>query len=94
VHAEKRASTTTALQKLFQMNSEFITKRATSLAARFSENEPRVNRIYEELFNRGPTREEIELADAFLKKPSSSKLSRWEQYTQSLLISNETLYVD
>jgi hypothetical protein len=94
VHAEKRASTTTALQKLFQMNSEFITTRSKSLAARFSENEPRVNRIYEELFNRGPTREEIELADAFLKKPSSSKLSRWEQYTQSLLISNEMLYVD
>jgi len=93
VHAEKRAITTTAMQKLFQMNSPFMTARAKALAGRY-EPELGIQSLYNALFNRSPDAEEIRLARAFLKKPSTSKLSRWEQYCQSLLISNELLYVD
>src|SRR6185295_18004037 len=38
VHAEKRAVTTTALQKLFVLNSPFMLDRAKSLAARLHSN--------------------------------------------------------
>lgn len=94
VHAEKRASTTTAIQKLFQMNSEFVTDRAKALAELMNYDEPRIEHIYLTLFNRHPDWDEVQLAHAFLEKPTASKLSRWEQYAQSLLISNELMYVD
>jgi hypothetical protein len=90
VHAEKRASTTTAMQKLFQMNSEFMITRAKALAARY-EN---VDQLYRDLYNRPPAADEKALAEEFLKRPTTSKLTRWEQYAQSILISNELLYVD
>jgi hypothetical protein len=94
VHAEKRASTTTAMQKLFQMNSEFMTTRAKALAARLEHRDSRVDDIYLELFNRRPDRDEAKIAEAFLARPSTGKMSRWEQYAQSLLMSNEFMYVD
>lgn len=94
VHAEKRASTTTAMQKLFQMNSQFMTDRAKAFAKRFENDESRVQNIYRALFNRGPDDDEVKLAVAFLNRPSNSNLTRWEQYAQSLLISNELMYVD
>jgi hypothetical protein len=94
VHAEKRDSTTTAMQKLFQMNSEFVTTRAKSVAQRLDNDGARVEKIYRELFNRQPDLDEVKIAKAFLERPSASKLSRWEQYAQSLLMSNEFMYVD
>jgi hypothetical protein len=94
VHAEKRASTTTAMQKLFQMNSEFVTARAKALAELMDHDEPRVVHVYSTLFNRHPDSDEVQLAHAFLEKPSNSHLTRWEQFCQSLLMSNEFLYVD
>jgi hypothetical protein len=93
VHAEKRASTTTAMQKLFQMNSPFMTDRAKATATRFDGDES-LERLYSALYQRKPARDEIELAKAFVQKPSTSKISRWEQYVQALLISNELMYVD
>jgi hypothetical protein len=98
VHAEKRATTTTAIQKLFEMNGEFITKRAKTFAALLAEGEAvekkRVERAYALLFNRAPEKDELDLALGFLDKSSTSALTRWEQYAQSLLISNEVMYVD
>jgi hypothetical protein len=94
VHAEKRASTTTAMQKLFQMNSDFMTARAKALAEQLNGDEARVAQVYSTLFNRQPERDEVQLAEAFLKKPATSQLTRWEQFCQSLLMSNEFMYVD
>ena len=39
---------------------------------------------------------EMELAERFLKLPprSDDKLTRWQQYAQILLASNELMYVD
>jgi hypothetical protein len=31
---------------------------------------------------------------AFLAKPETAQMSRWEQYAQLMLVSNEMLYVD
>lgn len=94
VHAEKRATTTTAMQKLFQMNSEFVTARAKALAAHTDSTSGRVPRIYSALFNRPPDSDEKQLAENFLSQPAHGSLSRWEEYVQALMMSNELMYVD
>ena len=99
VHAESRSSTNTPTQKLFVLNSPFMIRQAKALAARLASEIPlgdrsRVTRAYQVLFARNPEPQEIELALAFLAQPTDSDLSRWEQYAQVLLASNELLYVD
>ena len=99
VHAEKRSVTSTAIQKLFVLNSPFVLERAKVLAARLTANpeEPdktRVTQAYRLLFGREPSREELMLALDFLAKPARGEMSRWEQYAQILLGSNEMMYVD
>ena len=99
VHAEKRSVTSTAIQKLFMLNSPFVLERAKVLAARLTANpeEPdrtRVAQAYRLLFGREPSREELTLALDFLAKPARGEMSRWEQYAQILLGSNEMMYVD
>ena len=99
VHAEKRSVTTTAIQKLFVLNSAFMLERARTLAARLNThvgetNERRVARAYRLLFGREPRAEEFRMALEFLRKPSGGEASRWEQYAQMLLASNEMTYVD
>jgi Protein of unknown function (DUF1549)/Protein of unknown function (DUF1553) len=98
-HAEKRATTTTAMQKLYMLNSPFMLGRAEALAARVTANEKesnrsRVERTYQLLYAREPDREEMQVALEFLRKPESNAMTRWEQYAQMLLASNEMLYVD
>jgi hypothetical protein len=99
VHAEKRAVTITPTQKLFMLNSPFILAQARALAARLSAQTPsddpaRVRQAYRLLFAREPQRTELELGLEFLRKPGAPELSRWDQYAQMLLVSNEMMYVD
>lgn len=99
VHAEKRAVSTTATQKLFMLNSPFVVAQAEALAARLtadpkeSENQ-RIGRAYRLLFGREPEKDETKLGLQFLCKSGPAGMSRWEQYAQLLLVSNEMLYVD
>jgi hypothetical protein len=99
VHAEKRSVTTTAIQKLFMLNSPFMLERAKALAARLHASPDRtesgrVNHLYAMLFGRTPSREESTLALKFLAQPARENTSRWEEYAQLILASNEMLYVD
>jgi hypothetical protein len=99
VHAERRSVTTTAMQKLFALNSPWMLNRARTLAARVQKESgcptPQdVERLYQALYNRAPAREELALATQFLSRPESGEMSRWEQYCQLLLAANEMLYVD
>jgi hypothetical protein len=99
VHAEKRSVTTTATQKLFMLNSPFMLARSKALAERLTANpresdRSRVQRAYRILFAREPEKEELNVALKFLRKPATVEMSRWEQYAQVLLASNEMLYVD
>ena len=99
VHAEKRTVSTTATQKLFMLNSPFMITQAHALADRLTadpkeNNARRIQNAYRLLFGREPEKSETELALAFLRKPDASEMSRWEQYAQLLLVSNEMLYVD
>jgi cytochrome c553 len=99
VHAEQRSITTTPMQKLFMLNSPFILRHATGFAARLqagAEDDPtRIINAYRLLFAREPEAEELALGTEFLNRPEpKSGTTRWEQYAQMLLISNEMLYVD
>jgi hypothetical protein len=99
VHAEKRSVSTTATQKLFMLNSPFVLAQAKALAKRVtaasdSSMESRIEGAYALLFSRPPSPREVDLAVAFLRKPDGGEMTRWEQYAQLLLITNEMLYVD
>ena len=99
VHAEKRAVSTTAVQKLFMLNSPFMMARAKALAERLTADpkesaRARIQRAYRLLYGREPEKAESDLALAFLAKPETAEMSRWEQYAQLMLVSNEMLYVD
>jgi hypothetical protein len=99
VHAEARAVTTTAGQKLFMLNSPFMIAQAKALAARLHgevpENEERrVERAYRVMFARYPSKDEVEASLEFLKGEGTAEMSRWEQYAQALLACNEAIYVD
>jgi hypothetical protein len=97
VHAEKRSTTTTPLQKLFMLNSPFVLTQAKALAARVAPikgEKARIRKIYELLFARGPRTEEVDVALHFLRQPTKTEMNRWEQFAQALLVSNEMLYVD
>ena len=99
VHAEKRSATTTAIQKLFVLNSPFMSERAKKLAQRVAaeaggSETTQVRLVHRLLFNREPDAEELRLATDFLARPAAGELPRWEQYAQLMLASNELLYVD
>jgi hypothetical protein len=99
VHAEKRSGTTTAIQKLFILNSPFVLERAKAVAARVNStvdasDKKRVEYTYQLLFGREPTADEANLAINFLARQATGEASRWEQYAQMLLASNEMMYVD
>ncbi|MDP7018971.1 MAG: PSD1 and planctomycete cytochrome C domain-containing protein [Pirellulaceae bacterium] len=103
--ASGRASTVTAQQQLFTLNSPFIIARARELAARTLAESSRgvdqklLDRVFSIVFSRPPTSKEAEIAMAFVNdaidepaKPAAVTLSPWEQYCQILLISNEAIY--
>ncbi len=99
VHSEQRSITTTPMQKLFMLNSPFMLRNAAALAARLQagaeDDATRIANAYQLLFAREPDDSERSLAANFLLRSSSSPgTTRWEQYAQILLISNEMLYVD
>ena len=98
VHAERRSVTTTPIQKLFMLNSPFMQRRASVFSVRLQgmaeSDDARVTAAYRILFGRDPVSRELDIALRFLRKPNASDVTRWEQYAQLLLASNEMLYVD
>ena len=100
VTAAGRLATTIPQQQLFALNSDFMVNQAKAFAARIeksaSTDADRVIATYRLAFGRAPDSRELELAERFLKLPSrpDDKLTRWQQYAQILLASNELMYVD
>ena len=97
-HSAKRVETTTPLQKLFLMNSDFVAKNAEAVAERTmiaEEASPaRINFLYRELFGRRPNQTERSWAESYLADVNGNDSERWTRYAQVLLISNEMLFVD
>ena len=99
VHSAKRSDTTTAIQKLFIINSSFMVEQAKGLAKRITGDSSatdltHIQSTYALLYNRQPTREETDLGLAFLRLPAEGKITRWEQYSHALLAANEMMFVD
>ena len=99
VHSAKRSDTTTAIQKLFIINSSFMVEQAKGLAKRITGDSSatdltHIQSTYALLYNRQPTREETDLGLAFLRLPAEGELTRWEQYSHALLAANEMMFVD
>jgi hypothetical protein len=90
--AEQRFGTSTPLQRLFFLNSDFVIKQAETFAARLAHepgDEARIHKAYEILFGREPLPKELQMGEAFLQ----SKPGAWPEYAQVLLSSNEFLFV-
>jgi hypothetical protein len=100
--AERRAETTTPLQKLFVLNSPFMLAQAEALARRLHEDvsdetsegdRKRIDRAYRVLFARPPSEAEVDLGLKYLAG-GDDPAARWRQYAHVLLASNEMLFVD
>jgi hypothetical protein len=95
-----RTVTTVPLQQLFVLNSEFMVQNAKALTARLAEGEKddagRIHAAFGLLYGRPPNDREVQLGLTFLGGTGAPQggLSRWEQYAQVLLATNEFLYVD
>jgi cytochrome c553 len=100
VTADKRTVTTVPQQQLFALNSEFMATQAKAFAARVDKlgktDAEKITAAYRIAFGRVPDTHELDLAERFLKLPAKTddKLTRWQQYAQVLLASNELMYVD
>jgi hypothetical protein len=106
ITSDERTVTTVPLQQLFVLNSDFMVGNAKALAARLtnsdSDDATRIHRAYSLLYGREPTEQETRLGLDFIGsataatgiKDNGTKLSRWEQYAQVLLASNEFLFID
>ena len=103
-----RNSTTVAPQALLMMNSDLMMDSADAMAKRLydhsMDNAARIQLAYQLAFGREPTRAEVQRAIAFIVEPNSSKASgdsnssqpsqrRWSLWCQSLLASNEFMYI-
>ena len=103
ITSDGRPVTTVPLQQLFVLNSPFMARSAKALAARCCDDEEndnaRIRRTFELTFGRPPTEAEMAIGLEFVTQPvekpqGESRLSRWEQYSQVLLSTNEFMFVD
>jgi hypothetical protein len=101
----RRSRTTIPQQALFLMNSPFAVDQSRALAARpdvagISDSAARITRLYEIVFSRPATDDEINIGRQFIDSAGSAptdsdvRLSPWERYCQLLLLTNEGMYID
>ena len=97
VTAERRAETTTPLQKLFVLNSPFMIDQAGALADRLwkdaGDDRKRIDRAYRLLYARPPDPAEVDLGMKYLAG-GRDRAARWRQYAHVLLAANEIMFVD
>ena len=89
-HAPNRELTTTPLQQLFVMNSEFVQQRARMIAdqavAASGDVKERIQHLYRTILGREAEASEIDLALSYLDKAD------WAGYAQALLGSSEFIF--
>jgi mono/diheme cytochrome c family protein len=103
ITSDERTVTTVPLQQLFVLNSEFLVNNAKALAVRLAtggqNDSDRIRTAFVLLYGRPVTERELQLGLTFLSGRGAGGqgnpgLTRWEQYTQVLLSTNEFMYVD
>lgn len=103
----QRDATTVPQQALFFLNSPFVMEQACKMVKRpafqnLDDDTKRVRHLYQLVYQRGPSADEIRLGLRFLHAKSVSTdlkgltqpLAPWERYGQVLLMSNEVMFVD
>ena len=94
----RRITTTVPQQALFAMNSTFVSDTAASVAHRLLENDQpirdRVDRVYSIVLGRSPSPEETVLCEQFLSAGGNEQQQSLEQFIQTLLMTNEFMFVD
>ena len=100
-HGEARDQTTTPIQQLYFLNSPFLLARADTLARGTLANtclpDPadRVRHLYTAALQRDPTEAEVARAVRLVEADGGAdRIESWSLLAQSLLISNEFLFVD
>ena len=99
-HSPSRDATTTPLQQLFVLNSDFVHAQSMTFAARLNPNHStreKIRSCYQFLFQREPGDVEIRMGEAFLEPSPSAGASapnRWPLYIQSLFGLNELMFID
>ncbi len=104
ITSDRRSETTVPQQQLFVLNSPFMVSRAKAFSARLKneggDDTARIRRAFVLAFGRPATDDDIKVGLHYLngkdseKESAGNKLTRWERYAQTLLASNEFLYVD
>ena len=99
----KRASSVVPQQFLFLMNSPFMLDRAKALVARLegmaSTDDQRIHHAYQLLFSRSPSEQEVSIGLEFLatardaSTSAPTEITQWQQYAQTLLSSNEFMFM-
>jgi hypothetical protein len=95
-----RFSTTVPQQALFMLNSPFVIDQARALAKSLSEpttDRQRVQQLYRSVLARDPDEAELTVAQQFIAAEGSEagdELSVWDVFAQTLLLSNELMFVD
>ena len=102
-HAPQRRPTTTPLQQLFLLNSRWMRKQASSLAAKVDSapgTAQKIRALYRRTLNRSPSAQEIDLAARFVR-PSRNDSDRadsdrdaWAELAQVLLGANEFIFLN
>lgn len=103
--SEQRFSSNVPLQQLYFMNNPFVYKQAGVLAERVH-SEPadkdRIVKLYEYVFQRKPSDEELDLGLKFLSTTpekagyavAGEPITAWRQYARIMLSSNEFQFLD
>jgi len=95
----RRTPSITPQQSLFMLNNPFVTNQAKALAAKVkveTEKESAIQYLYQMLFARNPTPQELAVGTQFLegKDAKPLPLTREERYAQALLASAEFLFIE
>jgi len=103
-HSPQRHTTTVPQQALFLMNSPFVVEQARKLLHRpdvesRTTHAERIAYLYQVLFGRDASVDEVILGERFLQTVSISPneketLTPWEKYAQVLLLANDFAFVD
>lgn len=99
-HSPKRIGTMTPLQGLYALNGPLMIRQSSQLLERLKRQEilsveESVGKVYQWLYFRQPTEDELRLSLQFLGESSVAVPDqRWQQYLHVLLASNELQFLD
>jgi len=104
-HSPKRPKTTVPQQALYLLNNAFVQEVAAATVQRVADAEPvdaRVTQLYRLILAREPTRDELQWGREFVAatstaepvSPDGQSWGVWERYAQTLMLTNDFMFLD